>query len=172
METYVHENVRANASLQSVTQGKNGKHVIHFTNGKRKVITVNTQRELTEQAHKKQCDMNFILRKYQKTGLIDHVKQHQGRYDDVSVQDFTEAMHTVSEANQMFESLPSFIRQKVGGTVEGFLDFVQNPNNKEELARLGMLKGNDGLNANGEAVASPVDDSPAEGSSGSQEPSS
>ena len=61
----------------------------------------------TEQSHKKECDMNYILREYSKTGFIRHSKENEGRYDDVGVQDFQQAMLVVANANSMFESLPA-----------------------------------------------------------------
>jgi hypothetical protein len=170
MKTFVHEKVKPGANLQTLINGQTGKHVIHFTNGRKKVLTANFQREMTEQNHAKECDLNWILRKYQKTGVIDHVRKHQGRYDDVSVTDFTDAMHTVSEAQNMYNELPSFIQMATGGSVEKFLELVQNPDNKDELARLGLLAGNDGVNARGEAVASPQEESHAEGATGDSEP--
>ncbi len=165
METIIHNNVKLSANVKDLIKDQHGKHIIHYTNGKKRVLTVNLQKNMTEQAHAKECDMNYILRKYQKTGLIEHVKKHQGRYDDITVTDFTEAMHKVSEAQDMFNELPSFVKKKVGGSVEKFLEFVQNPNNKADMQRLGMLKGNDGLNAKGEPVASPQADPSSEGGS-------
>jgi hypothetical protein len=99
---------------------------------------------MTEQAHKDQCDMNYILRNYQKTGLITHAKKYEGQYDDVSVQDFNEAMLIVDKATNMYAELPSNIRERFNGPVE-FINFVNNPNNANEMVTLGILKGNDGV---------------------------
>ena len=35
----------------------------------------------TKQAFKEECDVNNILRKYEKTGLITHVAAYKGRYE-------------------------------------------------------------------------------------------
>lgn len=159
MNKIIHENVRRNQNIKDLIADQNGTHIIQYTNGKTRVVTNNSQRELTEQTHKKQCDLNYILRNYQKTGTIEHVRKNQGRYDDISPMDFTEAMHTVSEARNMFNELPAYIRKRVGGEPEKFLEFVQNPDNREELQRLGMLAGNDGVNSKGEQVPSPTENS-------------
>jgi hypothetical protein len=49
------------------------------------------------------------------------------------------------------------------------LEFTSNPDNKEEMKSLGILKGNDGLDINGAATGTPiktekpyVDESPPE----------
>jgi hypothetical protein len=113
---------------------------------------------LTEQSHKTQCDMNYILRNYEKTGLITHAKKYQGQYDDVSVQDFNEAMLIVDNATNMYQELPSSIREGFNGPVD-FLNFVNNPANADKMVEMGILGGNDGKNAQGafSGAASPND---------------
>jgi hypothetical protein len=113
---------------------------------------------MTEQSHKKQCDMNYILRNYQKTGLITHAKKYQGQYDDVTVQDFNDAMLIIDKATNMYAELPANIRERFNGPVD-FIKFTNNPGNAEEMKRLGILKGNDGLNSSGglSGAASPGD---------------
>lgn len=138
-----------------------GKYIIKAKSGKvLKVLSVTPREAITEQAHAKECDMNYILRNYQKTGLLKHVRENEGRYDDVSVEDFQSAMFIVNEAQQMFEKLPADVRQKFGHSPVNFLEFVQNPANRKELKSMGMLKGNDGLNASGEAVQTPTEENP------------
>lgn len=116
---------------------------------------IDTGEGLTEQAHKEECDMNYILRDYQKTGTIRHAKQHQGQYDDVSVQDFQEAILLVKKTQEMFEGLPSNIRKECNNNPAEFLKFAQNPNNKDRMQELGMLKGNDGLDRHGALTSAP-----------------
>lgn len=117
---------------------------------------VNTGPGKTEQAHKDQTDMNYILRDYRKTGLIKHAAKHEGRYDDIPALDFQTAMFKVTQAQQMFESLPADMRKRFGNDPAAFLGFVQNPDNKGELERMGILRGNDGLDINGAQIGSPV----------------
>jgi phage internal scaffolding protein len=112
---------------------------------------------MTEQAHAKECDMNHILRQYQKTGLIKHAKENQGRYDDVTSQDFQEAMFLVTQAQNMFNELPANIRNRFGNDPAAFMDFVHDPSNQAEMARMGILAGNDGIDVTGAAVGSPVE---------------
>ena len=38
---------------------------------------------LTKQSFKDECNINNIMSKYMKDGLIGHVNKHQGRYDDL-----------------------------------------------------------------------------------------
>lgn len=139
----------------------------HKTTNKRDIQTrknryakpkINTGEGLTEQSHAKECDMNYILREYTRTGFIKHAKENQGRYDDISVQDFQTAMFQVTEANNMFNELPGHIRKEFENDTSKFLEFVQNPQNKEKMEQLGIIHGNDGFDATGVAVTAPTAD--------------
>lgn len=120
--------------------------------------TISTGKGLTEQAHKNECDMNFILRDYARTGLIRHAKQHEGKYDDIGVQDFQEAMFIVAQASSMFEQLPAAIRKRFKNDPAAFLEFAQNPDNKSEMQKMGILRGNDGIDISGAPSGAPVAD--------------
>ena len=111
---------------------------------------------LTEQSHKKECDMNYIIRKFQATGLITHAKTHEGKYDDIDSTDFREAMEIVTNANAMFADLPSNIRKRFGNDPTEFMDFVHNPANQDEMMTLGIIEGNDGRDASGQFTGAPV----------------
>jgi len=118
--------------------------------------TVDTGKGLTEQAHKSECDMNYILREYTKTGLIKHAKNNEGRYDDVTGIDFQTAMDTVVNVQNLFNDLPGQIRKRFNNDPEGFLDFCHDENNREEMQKMGILRGNDGFDIKGAIVDSPT----------------
>lgn len=118
--------------------------------------TIDTGLGLTEQAHKKVTDMNYILRDYAKTGLMKHVKKHQGTYDDISLTDFQDAMFKVTTAQNMFNDLPASLKKRFGNDPGEFLTFVQDKNNVDEMHRLGLLKGNDGIDVSGASVNVPT----------------
>jgi phage internal scaffolding protein len=124
--------------------------------GPTKRVTLDTGKGLTEQSHKDECDINFILRDYQRTGFMKHAKEHQGKYDDISVQDFQEAMFIVANANSMFAELPGQVRKRFDNNPSHFLNFVQNPDNKAEMETMGILRGNDGIDMNGVATNAPI----------------
>lgn len=125
---------------------------------RRRRIQIHTGQGLTEQSHKDQCDMNYILEDYTKTGLIKHAKQYQGKYDDVAVQDFQTALDIVKQSQEMFNQLPSLIRKRFNGNPADFLSFTQDPKNKKEMQDLGILKGNDGIDISGAPSKAPVSD--------------
>ena len=46
----------------------------------------------TKQSFKKECDINVIMAKYQKTGAITHFSNHQQQYGIADGQTFQDAM--------------------------------------------------------------------------------
>lgn len=118
------------------------------------ISTVNTGKGLTEQSHTEECDINTILHDYTRTGFMRHAKANEGQYDDVSSVDFQEAQIAVANVKSMFEGLPSQIRREFNQDPSTFLNFVQNPENAQELSKRGLLVGNDGINIHGTHVNS------------------
>lgn len=99
------------------------------------------QPSMTVQSAKKECDINNIVAKYQKTGAIEHANRYEPQYGEVTSVTFQDAMNQVTSAQQMFDDLPSSIRQRFEGDPGAFLDFVADPSNAEEMAELGLVPG-------------------------------
>jgi len=93
---------------------------------------------LTKQSFTDECDINNIMRKYQKTGAIEHVNKHEASYGFATSDTFQESLEIVAKAKNMFEELPSSIRTKFENDPSKFLDFVQNPENLTEMRELGL----------------------------------
>lgn len=93
----------------------------------------------TKQSFKDECDINNILAKYQKTGLLEAVNKHQPQYGDVTGLDFQSAMVTIVTAQQMFDDLPSSVRKRFANDPQSFLEFVNNPDNRPEAVKLGLI---------------------------------
>jgi len=99
-----------------------------------------TQPSLANQSMKDECDVNVIMRRYEQTGILQHVARVEGRYGDyIGYPDFQEAMNAVTEAQEMFMTLPASIRDRFGNSPEAFLAFAQDENNLEEMTRMGLL---------------------------------
>ena len=109
-------------------------------NQRRKVaITFDGSGGLTEQHHKETVDIHTIMRKYQKTGVIEHVNQYQGTYGDFSsAPDLHTAYNAIAEAEEMFQTVPSHIREKFNNQVTDYLEFMQNPENAADIRELGL----------------------------------
>lgn len=106
---------------------------------RRKVYAQNDLPTLTEQAHKEQCEINNILKRYQQTGVLDHTNQHAGTYNDyVDAPGYQDAQNMIAAANSLFESLPSQIRLDMGNDPAKFVDFMQNADNREAMEAYGL----------------------------------
>lgn len=95
----------------------------------------------TEQAHKRMCDVNEIIKKYDKTGLITHISQYEARFGDMNGMEFKTAQDMVASAQSNFEALPSEIRNMFDNSPAALLDFMDDPSNREKAIELGLIKG-------------------------------
>lgn len=93
---------------------------------------------LTKQSSKDDCDINNILAKYQRTGLLEFVNERQPQYADFSGFDFHGSMQVVAKANEMFSDLPATVRKRFNNEPSEFLAFVDDPNNFDEAVKLGL----------------------------------
>lgn len=92
----------------------------------------------TKQSFKNECDINLIIERHTKTGQAAPLNRHKPNYGYATSQDFGEAMRTVTDAQTSFNNLSEEIRSRFNDNPGQFLDFVQNPGNKDEGAELGL----------------------------------
>lgn len=96
------------------------------------------EKSLTKQSMKDECDIQFIIDRFQKTGMVEHRNNWEGDYGEFEAVDYHEAMNIVTAANEMFMSLPSKIRSRFGNDPAQYLEFVQDPANITEMRELGL----------------------------------
>jgi len=102
-----------------------------------------TEETLTKQSFKDSCDINNILARYQKTGVIDHYNKHGADYKECSPITFTEAQIAIANAKTMFNELPSKARKHFNNSPAEFLEFTDkltdDDDNASILRSLGLL---------------------------------
>lgn len=103
-----------------------------------RVQLVFTGKGRTKQAPAAECDINEIMAKYVKTGLLAHANSYRGEYGFASAVDFHGAMNIVTKADQMFDALPAKVRDRFSNDPASFLDFVQADDNEAEMIELGL----------------------------------
>lgn len=95
---------------------------------------------LTRQEEAKACDVNVIIRKYYKTGVIP-VDQREAFFADVTTSvDYREALTRVKAAESFFYQLPPETRAEFANDPAEFLDVVSDPDSRERLVELGLLE--------------------------------
>lgn len=107
-------------------------------NGRLRVQQKSNKPSMTETSHTKQVNINSIMKKYFRTGLIE---QRQGaNYGDFSNGlDYHGALNKVLAANEDFQQLPSEIRTMFNNDPAQLIDFLNNPDNYEEAVKAGLI---------------------------------
>lgn len=96
----------------------------------------------TEQAHASQCDVNNIIRKYDRTGLILHINKFEAKFGDLTGVDFRDAQNLIIDATNSFNGLPADIRKRFSNDPANLLKFMESPDNREEAISLGLISSN------------------------------
>lgn len=93
----------------------------------------------TEQSHKREADVNEIIKKYDKTGLISNVSRFEAKFGDLTGDDFKTMQDKITGAINQFNSLPSEIRNRFNNNPGELLRFMENENNRDEAIELGLI---------------------------------
>lgn len=97
------------------------------------------EKSLTKQSDKDKCDINAIMKKYQKTGQLP-INGSQPQYGDFSdMPDYNEALNHVLNAQEQFYNIPAEIRAQFNNDPAELIKFVDDPKNKDEAISLGLL---------------------------------
>jgi Chlamydia-phage Chp2 scaffold (Chlamy_scaf). len=94
----------------------------------------------TKQAFKQEANINTILDKYHRTGLMPTYDQPQQYGDYSGVMDYHTAMTKIAEGKSAFADLPSKIRKRFDNNVGAFLDFIHDESNLDEMVELGLAR--------------------------------
>lgn len=107
-----------------------------------RVTFATTGESKTHQSMAPECDINRIMLKWQKTGVLEHANRFEGQYGDYTdvPADYHEAMNQIVATNEMFLSLPAQLRKRFHNDPGEFLEFVEDENNRDEMKKLGLLR--------------------------------
>lgn len=85
------------------------------------------------------CNINKMLKRYRKTGVI-RVAINEPVYGDFTgPSDLTDALEVISNAKSSFESIPAAVRKRFNNDMYQFMGFMEKAS-KEELLELGLAK--------------------------------
>lgn len=95
----------------------------------------------TKQSHKDECDINYIMARFNKTGQLPDMIKRNPQYGDFSNPlTYQESQNVVIHAQTQFASLSAKVRERFGNNPQKFLEFAVDPKNGEEMVRLGLAK--------------------------------
>lgn len=95
---------------------------------------------LAIQSAKDECDITLMLERMAH-GINPDLNRSEPIFADVTTtsSDFHSAMNLVIQAQEQFDSLPAKVRERFANDPAKLLDFLHNPSNREEAARLGLV---------------------------------
>lgn len=113
--------------------------------GRRRVQTVNDMPSKTVQADVVRSEIRHILAKYKGVGIVEHLRDVDLQFRDVSeFDDFADLMFQSKQAEKVFMSLPSKVREVFDHDVAKWLDAAHDEAKLEELRpkleKLGVMK--------------------------------
>jgi len=112
----------------------------------------------TQQSAAQECDINYIMKRYEKTGqLPDMIKQDAQWGDFSDVPDYQSALAIVAHAEEQFINLDAHVRRRFNDDPAMFLEFMGDSKNVTEAIRMGLAT--PAKNADGSAISIPRDSS-------------
>ena len=119
-------------------------NVIQFNNAyspSRKVFSIPEGESLTEQHHADGLDIKNMINKYDRTGILSNVQRGKAMYGDFTkVNEYQDALDLVNNSKNLFNELPSDIREKFSNNPGEFFEWITNPENSQEAIELGLQK--------------------------------
>jgi phage internal scaffolding protein len=93
-----------------------------------------------QQHHKEECDINVIVKRFGITGKMP-INQSEARYGDFTdAEDYHTALNKIIAAEDDFMALPADIRTQFDNNPANLIGFLNNPQNKTEAEKLGLIK--------------------------------
>ncbi len=116
-------------------------HTVRGAYSQKTAVRLNfTGHSRTKQSFKDETDINAIMARFQTTGMLEFVNKHEPQYGDVTAIDFQTSMQSVARARELFADLPSKVRDRFNNDPAELLEFLDNPDNREEAVLLGLAK--------------------------------
>lgn len=94
----------------------------------------------TKQQFKEECDINTIVRRFGITGELPTDVRAPLPSDFIDVVDYQSALNQLIAAESAFMQYPADIRARFQNDPGRFLDFINDPKNKEETKKWGLLR--------------------------------
>lgn len=94
---------------------------------------------LAQQSFKDECDINTIVRRFGITGELPSDLNMPQSGDFTGFPDFHSAMNMVVKAQEEFMRLPADMRDRFANDPGRLMAFLDDPNNREEAVKLGLV---------------------------------
>lgn len=97
---------------------------------------------LTKQSFRDESDINMMMDRFQKTGVLDEDRVPVGaRYIDCTgILSYQESLQVVTEAEEAFNGLDAKVRRRFDNDPAQMIAFLQDPASEAEARDLGLLE--------------------------------
>lgn len=92
----------------------------------------------TQQHQKEEADINTIVKRFGLTGQLPSNVRVPTYGDFTGVSDYQSALNAVMAAEASFMAMPVDIRARFNHDPEQFVEFCSNPDNTDEMIKLGL----------------------------------
>lgn len=95
----------------------------------------------TVQSQKDEADINKIVNRVLKAGVMPPSRGGEPFYGDVSdLVDLQSALIKVQEADELFMQFPAEVRERFGNDPVDLIEFLGDDKNREEAEKLGLVQ--------------------------------
>lgn len=108
-------------------------------NGELPTIDCSIYPSRTKQSFRDEVNINKIIARHARTGMVEHVNKRAPFYGDVSdVASYQEALGVVLEAERLFAAMSSTVRERFANDPAKMVEWLGDPGNLDEAVKLGM----------------------------------
>lgn len=100
------------------------------------VLQDNSEESMCHQEYAADADINNLMRKYTYAELPD-VPVTVSQFSQVI--DYQDMLNASIEVRKAFDMLPGDLRQKFGDNPQNIINFLNDPNNRDEAIKLGLV---------------------------------
>jgi len=99
------------------------------------------EESLTKQSDRNEADINSIIKKFEKTGMVDSLNRNEPVFADISKYDGLQQMiMTVQDAWDDFMLLDAHTREQFDNDPTKLVAFLEDPSNREKAVALGLIE--------------------------------
>lgn len=108
--------------------------------GRPRVQTVNDEPSKTVQSDAELGDVNAVMDRYRRTGIVAGLNEVEKEYRDVTTfSDFADVMRHARAAEEEFMKLPSKVREMFNHDAMQWLDTAHDPEKRQALLDKGLI---------------------------------
>lgn len=94
---------------------------------------------MARQEFAEECDINVLMARYERTGVLNHYSTREPQYLDVTeVPDLQSALQYMQDAQAAFMRLPAVVRKEFDNDPVRFVEYAGDPSNLSQLRQWGL----------------------------------